>query len=119
VNYVDPLGLCGWREPWNCADEAVGAAQDGIDTVTDKLTAAAQYCLTSDRLFECYERLEVGTVGVAVTVFGVAIVATPPHYGFLGHLSGARCAQQSAREGWQSAGLRSSPEPSSPAVVCS
>jgi RHS repeat-associated protein len=43
----------------------------GIKTAT----RPAQYCASSAHLFECYERFEVGSVGVAVTAFGAAIAS--------------------------------------------
>ena len=33
LNLVDPLGLCGWRDPWNCADDVAEGVGDGVRTV--------------------------------------------------------------------------------------
>ncbi len=33
VNRLDPLGLCGWGDPWNCADDVVDVAVDVAEAV--------------------------------------------------------------------------------------
>jgi RHS repeat-associated protein len=40
VNMVDPLGLCGWSDPWNCGEEALDATGDAAEATWD---AAVEY----------------------------------------------------------------------------
>ncbi len=44
VLLVDPLGLCGWADPWNCRDEVVdvvsGVADGALDCVTGDFLAS-------------------------------------------------------------------------------
>jgi RHS repeat-associated protein len=91
VNLVDPTGLCSKWPPSEYADclrkaaekaaevakdSAIGVGNEigkAAKSTTDAMADAAQYCLSSEHLFECYERFEVGSVGVAVTAFGAII----------------------------------------------
>jgi RHS repeat-associated protein len=40
LNLVDPLGLCGWTDPWNCADEVAEKAGGGYKTVSSIVQVA-------------------------------------------------------------------------------
>ncbi|MPZ50714.1 MAG: hypothetical protein GEU75_15685 [Dehalococcoidia bacterium] len=45
TNMTDPLGLCGWKDPWNCGDDlARSAASKVINTYT--VTSAVQAVAT-------------------------------------------------------------------------
>lgn len=39
---VDPLGLCGWSDPWNCVDDVAGAVEDGAGEVVDAVGEAGE-----------------------------------------------------------------------------
>ncbi|MBI2724141.1 MAG: RHS repeat-associated core domain-containing protein [Chloroflexi bacterium] len=80
VNLVDPAGTCPWGVPGS-ACRASAAVNSGLKKVGDGewvvIHAAgrvATYCGRSDRIFECYERFEVGSAGMLVAAGGTAIV---------------------------------------------
>lgn len=83
ANLVDPTGLCGWRDPWNCADDAwdatggrvVSWAKRNRHTIIDVATAGAG--ATAFTLF-C-----AGTAGTgcAVALGGVALGGAGAHLG--------------------------------------
>ena len=42
VNFVDPLGLCGWTDPWDCVEDAGECVANDFDCVTDPILEAAE-----------------------------------------------------------------------------
>ena len=76
TNLVDPLGLCGWADPWNCVDDAAAAVAGGIanavGAVWDGVSAVGGAIVTAGRKAAAW----VGTNAEEIlTVVGVAASA--------------------------------------------
>jgi hypothetical protein len=69
LNEVDPLGLCGWRDPWNCVDDAAEAVVETADDAWDA---------TGGKAVSYVDDHKVGVLkGTSWVLAGSAIVAAP------------------------------------------
>jgi RHS repeat-associated protein len=71
INLLDPSGLCVFGAP---CPKPIKQAADALSSAGNVFARAVKYCATNEHIVECYERLEVGTVGVFVAGAGVGIV---------------------------------------------
>jgi RHS repeat-associated protein len=97
LNGVDPLGLCGWTDPWNCIDDAAEAvvetADDAWDATGGKVVTAANHfewnaCVNAGAFVTigyCHNFVGLRPnggrrqVGVGFTAWGSAVVGPGPY----------------------------------------
>ncbi len=63
TNYVDPTGLCGWTDPWNCADDAWDATGGKAASFVNDHTRTVGVCVNQSIGFGPYVSLQ-GCVAV-------------------------------------------------------
>lgn len=77
LNMIDQLGLCGWRDPWNCVDDAAEAVGGAATEVWDA-TGGKAVSFGNDLCFESWQEAATCTAVVAGTVSlgagGVAVL---------------------------------------------
>lgn len=70
---VDPLGLCGLTDPWNCADDAFNAVQGAVGSTTNAAGDLAEGSInTGDALLRDYVDPFLGEAATPIAGFGDA-----------------------------------------------
>ena len=84
ANVVDPLGLCGWKDPWNCGDEAASAVVVGAKALKNSavdMESTVKHPLTGDAFdnlltgIQLLDTLPLGAACVGLTAVNPGVGA--------------------------------------------
>jgi RHS repeat-associated protein len=146
LNLVDPLGLCGWRDPWNCVDDigkaawrnrgtfaTVGAIGGclvpGVGTVACAGLTAGAYAVRAQQRAETYggwggDAMRHNLIDLAITGSVGLLVAVPGALAFrqlTDPVAGAGRGIMTGAPGWQqwfAKGMVASPDVAAMVYPC-